>query len=265
MPRRRVSCIGGPARCWRSADDHAAAVRSFCRAQDWDSVREIIRIGGHDLAADHGSWLDLIPEQIRRSDPWVMLAVARRLLADGSLTAAAESYAAAVEAFDGMSGTETAERELTRRPGLGNTCAGCRRRSLPPAPVGLRRSGERARSRPIPRRSDGAPTVSRHSGRVGWPRRPPRSTPRCGRQTSRRWSRRWRRWAIAVALTMLGDSRANLARQRAGMIASAVELPGLERVADGLIRLLEPADGRGSRRAGRRPARRLPLCRRRVG
>ncbi|CUU59585.1 AAA ATPase domain-containing protein [Parafrankia irregularis] len=75
------------------------AVLCYCRCGDWKQVRRLLEQGGERLAEDPADWFELLPPSIRDSDPWVLLAVARRLTANGSLNAAADAYRGAVAAF----------------------------------------------------------------------------------------------------------------------------------------------------------------------
>ncbi|OHV25743.1 transcriptional regulator [Parafrankia soli] len=82
------------------------ALLSYCRSGDWEQVRRLLGQGGRRLADDPAAWFELLPAAIRDSDPWVLLAMARRLAADGSLEAAADTYRDAATAF----GSETPAR-----------------------------------------------------------------------------------------------------------------------------------------------------------
>jgi DNA-binding SARP family transcriptional activator len=68
------------------------AIRSYSRSEDWDEVRRVLGQQGQYLASDPGSWIDLLPDAIRDSDPWVLLALARRLVAEGSFERAERVY-----------------------------------------------------------------------------------------------------------------------------------------------------------------------------
>jgi DNA-binding SARP family transcriptional activator len=91
---------------------YTEAVRAYCLAQDWDMVRELLDVGGETLASRPGSWLDALPASIRDHDPWVLLALARRLLADGALERAAHAYRTAVAVEADLGGGAVAAREL---------------------------------------------------------------------------------------------------------------------------------------------------------
>ncbi|HLL64145.1 MAG TPA: BTAD domain-containing putative transcriptional regulator [Micromonosporaceae bacterium] len=88
------------------------AIRSYCRAGAWDDVRRLLATGGATLAREPGTWVDLLPVSIRDQDPWALLALARRLLAEGSLERASEMYQRAVDAFSSHGGGRTAAAEL---------------------------------------------------------------------------------------------------------------------------------------------------------
>jgi DNA-binding SARP family transcriptional activator len=88
------------------------AVRSYCRAEQWDDVRRLLATGGASLARDPGTWVDLLPASIRDQDPWALLALARRLLADGSLSRAAQMYQRAVERLEAHGAGRSAAAEL---------------------------------------------------------------------------------------------------------------------------------------------------------
>jgi DNA-binding SARP family transcriptional activator len=102
----------------------AEAIRSYCRAQDWDDVRRVLAVGGAALADDTGSWIDALPAAIRDRDPWVLLALARRLVGEGVLDQAAATYQQALERFATQGGGAAAAEELAilqawREPALG--------------------------------------------------------------------------------------------------------------------------------------------------
>jgi DNA-binding SARP family transcriptional activator len=70
----------------------AEAIRCYALANDWDAVGTLVREAGSELAGTPGTWLDALPATLRDSDPWVVVALARRQLADGSLHAALATY-----------------------------------------------------------------------------------------------------------------------------------------------------------------------------
>jgi DNA-binding SARP family transcriptional activator len=90
----------------------AEAIRSYCRAEDWDDIRRLLASGGATLAREPGTWIDLLPVSIRDHDPWALLALARRLLAEGSLDRAAQMYQRAVDRLEPHGAGRAAAEEL---------------------------------------------------------------------------------------------------------------------------------------------------------
>lgn len=87
--------------------DLHAALRIRCRGGDWDGVRLLLDRNGEQLAAhDSREWTALLPASVVRDDPWVLLAVARRLLDEGDLAAAAQTAREAQLQFGAHSGRE---------------------------------------------------------------------------------------------------------------------------------------------------------------
>ena len=75
----------------------SGAVTAFSRGGAWDDVARILGQQGEEIADHPGTWIDLLPATIRHTDPWVLLAVARRLVASGSLPRARDIYRQVVE------------------------------------------------------------------------------------------------------------------------------------------------------------------------
>ncbi|MDQ0373740.1 BTAD domain-containing putative transcriptional regulator [Cellulomonas humilata] len=92
--------------------DFDAALRSSCRAHDWDAAQRVLAIGGGELAERPGSWIDELPPSIRDTDPWVALALARRLVVDGALEEALEAYRLAGTRVETATGRALAAHEL---------------------------------------------------------------------------------------------------------------------------------------------------------
>lgn len=92
--------------------DFDAALRSSCRAHDWDAAQRVLAIGGGELAERPGSWIDELPASIRDTDPWVALALARRLVVDGALEQALEAYRLAGSRVETATGRALAAHEL---------------------------------------------------------------------------------------------------------------------------------------------------------
>ncbi|MEE6296166.1 BTAD domain-containing putative transcriptional regulator [Georgenia wangjunii] len=72
------------------------AVRARCRAEDWGAVQRLLgthaeRVLGAGVGTDDNSWTQMLPTWLTETDPWCCLAEARRLLADGQLSAAEDA------------------------------------------------------------------------------------------------------------------------------------------------------------------------------
>lgn len=70
------------------------AVRAHLRAERWDEATRLLRDDGARVIAAEPStvWHDLVPHQMVDEDPWLSMAVARRLVAEGRLREAARRY-----------------------------------------------------------------------------------------------------------------------------------------------------------------------------
>lgn len=68
------------------------ALHAYCRAEDWGAVRRVLGSEGAALAAAHNTRLELLPPSLRHQDPWVGLAFARRLRAEGRWSSAVRAY-----------------------------------------------------------------------------------------------------------------------------------------------------------------------------
>ena len=77
----------------------AEGVEAFCRGEDWDRVAGLLGGNGREVADGRSPWLDALPVAIISNDPWLLLASARRLRADGRLAEAANAYRRAETAF----------------------------------------------------------------------------------------------------------------------------------------------------------------------
>lgn len=67
------------------------AVSAYARAEDWDGVARLLGHGHSEVTAFGGAWLDALPAATVASDPWMLMAVARRALASGSLAEASQA------------------------------------------------------------------------------------------------------------------------------------------------------------------------------
>jgi DNA-binding SARP family transcriptional activator len=89
----------------------AEALAAWCRAEAWDEVARLLGTGGARLAAGGGTWLDAVPPALLAHDPWLMLATARRLRADGLWRGAVDAYTRAETAFGGADAAVVCRRE----------------------------------------------------------------------------------------------------------------------------------------------------------
>jgi DNA-binding SARP family transcriptional activator len=70
----------------------AEALRASCRGEDWVSASRLLGSRGAEVADQPGPWLSTLPPKMVHSDPWLLLAEARRQRADGRLEEAIASY-----------------------------------------------------------------------------------------------------------------------------------------------------------------------------
>ncbi|MBD7918563.1 winged helix-turn-helix domain-containing protein [Cellulomonas sp. Sa3CUA2] len=226
-----------------SAGEYDDALRSSCRAQDWDAARRVLTIGGDDLAGRPGTWLDLLPGAIRDSDPWVALALARRHLVEGALDTALAAYAVAEDRAVTGPGRALVARERRMvhtwvEPPMGASSdwvALVRRALARPRECLTADAGQDV----------GHALAAAVAGLVGGD----------VRIAARRFSAVQARAAAepvveavallgeAACLTLVHDRGARDARERAHTAAKLVGAPALERLADGLELASRPATG----------------------
>ncbi|CAN5784072.1 hypothetical protein BH23CHL7_BH23CHL7_23580 [soil metagenome] len=75
------------------------ALQAYCRGDDWQSARRLLGRQGEAVADLSRASLDGIPAALLTHDPWLLLASARRLRAEGRLQSAVERYQRAEAAF----------------------------------------------------------------------------------------------------------------------------------------------------------------------
>jgi DNA-binding SARP family transcriptional activator len=75
------------------------ALDAFCRAEDWESARVLVGRDGEAVADRSNAWIDALPASMLVHDPWLLLASARRLRAEGHFAQAIERYQRAELAF----------------------------------------------------------------------------------------------------------------------------------------------------------------------
>ena len=93
------------------------ALEAFCRAEDWQSAQALLGRDDAQAAVSSSAWLDVLPATVLLHDPWLLLASARRLRAEGRLADAIERYQRAEAAF---AGTDPAEICRAERRAVGN-------------------------------------------------------------------------------------------------------------------------------------------------
>lgn len=74
------------------------ALEAFCRAEDWDSARQLLASQGAEVAQNTHAWVDGLPATVLH-DPWLLLASARRLRAEGRFRQSLDLYQRAETAF----------------------------------------------------------------------------------------------------------------------------------------------------------------------
>jgi DNA-binding SARP family transcriptional activator len=94
-------------------DALSEAVRAYVRAERWEEASRLLRAdGARVISTQPGTvWDDLLPAHVVDEDPWLTLALARRLAAQGRLPAAADRYQRAEALFPDPAGRERAAME----------------------------------------------------------------------------------------------------------------------------------------------------------
>ncbi len=87
------------------------ALDALCRAEAWAAVANLLGRDGSALADGAAAWMAAVPPTMLRNDPWLILARARTLRAQGHIRAAAEAFADAETVFGDADGAATAARE----------------------------------------------------------------------------------------------------------------------------------------------------------
>ena len=75
------------------------ALEAYCRGEDWESVRRLLASQGQAVADGANAWVDALPTATVLHDPWLLLASARRLRAEGRFREAIDRYQRAESAF----------------------------------------------------------------------------------------------------------------------------------------------------------------------
>ena len=98
----------------REAGAIPEALDALCRAESWTAVANLLGRDGSALADGAAAWMSAVPPTMLRNDPWLILARARSLRAQGHLRAAIEAYSDAEAAFGDADGA--VERAQERAP-----------------------------------------------------------------------------------------------------------------------------------------------------
>jgi DNA-binding SARP family transcriptional activator len=87
------------------------ALRAYCRAEEWTAARKLLGGRGEQVIDRPGAWLEALPPTILDHDPWLLLASARRSVAEGAWSAALEAYQRAEAASGTGEPGESSRRE----------------------------------------------------------------------------------------------------------------------------------------------------------
>lgn len=87
------------------------ALRAYCRADDWIAARGLLGDRGEQVIDQPGAWLESLPLTLLEQDPWLLLASARRAVAEGRWEAALDIYRRAEAASSPGGAGETSRRE----------------------------------------------------------------------------------------------------------------------------------------------------------
>jgi DNA-binding SARP family transcriptional activator len=75
------------------------ALDALCRAEDWEAARSLLGQQGEAVAGRSSAWIDALPASMLVHDPWLLLASARRLRAEGRFAESVDRYHRAELAF----------------------------------------------------------------------------------------------------------------------------------------------------------------------
>jgi hypothetical protein len=153
------------------AGEVPAAFRAYVRAEDWAAVEQLLhRRGAEVVAGPLGPLESMLPHGLVASDPWLLLARARRLAAEGALTEAVAAFRLAHSAAEDSQLAARCLEERTAALWLPDATGG----SHPPRRSVRRRSATRATPRTgafdLPGAEDGWPPGSRRRSPVTWAR-----------------------------------------------------------------------------------------------
>ncbi len=101
-------------RAGRMLEEAAAytdAIRAYSRADDDQAIGRLLRDRGEVVGSEPGAWIETLPHGIVATDPWLLLAQARRHLACGRVADALAGYRSTEGAFGPVSAVIEAQRE----------------------------------------------------------------------------------------------------------------------------------------------------------
>ncbi len=101
-------------RAGRMLEEAAAytdAIRAYSRAEDDGAIGRLLRDRGEMVGSEPGAWIETLPRGIVASDPWLLLAQARRHLACGRVGDALVGYRSAEGAFGPVGAVAEAHHE----------------------------------------------------------------------------------------------------------------------------------------------------------
>ncbi|MGW6130495.1 winged helix-turn-helix domain-containing protein [Cellulomonas sp. NPDC055163] len=111
-PARTRALHAAAARVAADDGDPHDALDAACRAHDHATVHHLLAVDGPALARRPGPWLDALPDVLRASDPWAVLADARRHFAEGDLRGASRAYRTALDHASTPADRAEIQREL---------------------------------------------------------------------------------------------------------------------------------------------------------
>jgi DNA-binding SARP family transcriptional activator len=89
------------------------AITAYARAEDWEGLARLLG-NDRDVTVLGGSWLEALPPATVSADPWMLMALARRALASGSLAEAARALREAAGVARSSTAVARCRRERTQ-------------------------------------------------------------------------------------------------------------------------------------------------------
>ncbi len=94
-----------------NAAAYTDAIRAYSRAEDHQAISRLLGSQGEAVVAAPGTWVERLSSGVVETDPWLLLARARRHLACGRVDAALSDYRRAEVGFGTVGGTDIARQE----------------------------------------------------------------------------------------------------------------------------------------------------------